>query len=443
MSPPTPGASARGSVVALAVVLVVHLAVSARTIAPASLLTADPFYADDYALHFGRAATVASALPRTGRLWTYDPTLMAGYPLGATVFDLDNVGTAIALAALGPLGIEPPAAFKLLVALCLALAPLAIWASTRLLGAPSVEALTAAAAATVVAASAITFRLGMFANFAAGYLAVLVVALAACHLARPRRGSFVTLVAVATAGLLLHVFLAILVLVPCAVLVLGHGLRAPRRAALQSAAIVLALLAVNAVWLGPFLRFAPVLGWDYPHHFFQTGRLAGAWRTLTVLSGWHLTLLAFAGIGFTLSARRLGRPLALAYGSWVVVLLFAALQGSRVPFLGRFEPAHLVLPLAFVLCPLAGIGVVAVLRTLRLPGAALLAAPLVFAPHLCVTLHATAALPAIAASLPPGGEALVGWLRAHTDRSARVLVEDRLHLERPRLDANVPDHPWF
>src|SRR5437763_6477809 len=33
------------------------------------LLTDEPFYADDYALHAGRAAIVAAELPRTGRLF--------------------------------------------------------------------------------------------------------------------------------------------------------------------------------------------------------------------------------------------------------------------------------------------------------------------------------------------------------------------------------------
>ena len=62
-----------------------------------------------------RAALVAEELPRTGRLWLYDPTIMAGYPLGATIFDLDNVGTAVAMALL-PL--EPAHAFKLIVWAC-------------------------------------------------------------------------------------------------------------------------------------------------------------------------------------------------------------------------------------------------------------------------------------------------------------------------------------
>ena len=430
----------------LASILAVHLLVSTRSVAPSSLASPEPFYADDYALHVARAAIIAGQLPHTGRLWVYDPTLMAGYPLGATVFDLDNVGTAVLMALLEPLG--PPVAFKLVVWLCLALAPVAVWLGARQLGTTSAEAVTAAAPATVVAASAITFRLGMFANFGACYLAILVVALANRYLARPGLGSFLALVVVSAVGLFLHVFLAILVLVPCALLVLGHAVRDPRPALLRAAAVALALVIVNAVWLVPFLRFAPVLGWDYPHHFFRTGSLIGAWRTLTVLSGWHAWLLGLGAAGFATWARRVGAPLAIAYAVWVVVLLLAGLQGSRIPFLGRFEPAHLVLPLAFALCPLAGAGALALARRgLPLlgagPQAAVAVAPLLFAPHLLVTLRAVASLPPVAATLPPEGHEFVAWLREHTDRGARILIEDRLHLERPPLDRDVPSHPYF
>jgi hypothetical protein len=430
---------------ALAATLAVHLWVTTGMIAPASLLTPEPFTGDDYALHAGRAAIVAAELPRTGRLWVYDPTIMAGYPLGATVFDLDNVGIAAWMALLEPLGAGR--AFKLGVWLCLVLAPLGIFVGARRLGAAADEAVAAAAATTVIAASAITFRLGMFANFAVAYLAVLVVALAARHLDQPRLGSFLALVGVGTLGLWLHVFLGILVLVPCAVLVALHARRTPARTLLHAVLIAAALVALSAPWLVPFLRFSPVLGWDYPHHFFQTGPLATAWRALTALAGWPLLLLGLGGVGFLGWAGRVGRPLAAAYGVWIAVLLAAALQGSRIPFVGRFEPAHLIQPASFALAPLAGMGAVRLVRAGLAglgwpPALAVVLAPLLFVPHLLAARAATAPLPPIA-TLPPAATAFVDWLQSRTEPGARVLLEDRLHLERPRLDRDVADHPFF
>ena len=423
----------------LGAIVLAHVAASTFAVDPAGLLTSEPFYTDDYPLHFARAAVLADELPRTGRLWAYDTGTLAGYPLGATVFDLDNVGTVVAMALL-PLA--RALAFKLVVVLALLAAPLVIFAAARRLGCDDVEALGAAAGATVVSAAAFTFRLGMFANFTVSYLAVLVVALAAGHLRTPGPRSFLALVAAGTLGLLVHVFLGILVLVPCAVLVAAESWRAPRRMIMHAAAVTVILLALASPWLVPFLRFAPVLGWDYPHHFFQTGPLTTAWRPLTVLAGWPIFLLAAGGIGIGVWARRGPVPLVAAYGVWIVVLLVCALQGSRLPFVSRLEPLHMMLPLSFALCPLAATGLVAVLRAFGAAGLVPFV-PLAFVPHLVVTLVRLSPLPAVSATLPPEGHALVGWLREITDPGARLLVEDRRHLERPRLDRDVPDHPWF
>ena len=43
----------------LAAIFLAHVAASTFAIAPASLLTGEPFYTDDHVLHFARAAIVA------------------------------------------------------------------------------------------------------------------------------------------------------------------------------------------------------------------------------------------------------------------------------------------------------------------------------------------------------------------------------------------------
>ena len=134
----------------LAAIFLAHVVASAFVIDPAALPTDEPFYTDDYPLHYARAAILAEELPRTWRLWAYDPGTLAGYPLGATVFDLDNVGTPVVMALL-PL--SPARAFKVFVVLCLLCAPLVIWCATRRLGGDEHDAVAAAAAATVVAAA--------------------------------------------------------------------------------------------------------------------------------------------------------------------------------------------------------------------------------------------------------------------------------------------------
>jgi hypothetical protein len=420
----------------LAAIFLAHVVASAFVIDPAALLTDEPFWADDYPLHFARGSILAAELPRTWRLWAYDPGTLAGYPLGATIFDLDNVGTPVVMALL-PL--SPARAFKMLVVLCLLGAPLVIWSATRRLGGDDDEALAAAAAASVVAATAFTLRLGMFTGFAVAYLSVLVVALAAAHLRAPTARSFLVLVVVGSFGLLLHVLLGVLVVLPCAILSAFAAVRAPGRTLAQAYLLAATLLVLAAPWVVPFLRLAPDVGWHYPHRFWETGPLAAAWGSLTILWGWPLVLLAASVVGLWVWRRRMSTALLVAYGAWVLVLLVTALQGSRLPILASLLPLRMMLPLSFALCPLAGAGVVALLRRVSVPQLA----PLVFVPHLVVTLARLAPLPALHASLPPEGHAFVAWVRELTDPDARFVVEDRLHLERPRLDRDVPDHPYF
>jgi hypothetical protein len=409
------------------------------------VIAGDPFYQDDFALHFGRASILASELYEAGRLWAYDPSVMAGYPLGATVFDLDNVGTAVLMALLP---MSPAVAFNLVVWACLAFAPLVIWIATRLLGCTRDEATAAMAAGTIIAASTITFRLGMFADFAGTYLVVLVVALAARHLARPRLGSFLALVTVGSFGLLLHVLVGVMALVPCGILAVGAIRRDPRRMILQVLGVTLTLIVLSLPWLLPFLRYAPVLGVDYPSPFFQTGTLADAWTALTELSGWVLLLLALAPIGFASWTRRVPRLLVVAYAVWVLLLLVAGLQGSRLSILSRLQPARLLLPLSFALCPLAGVAAVAIAaRVLRAVGGSerwiALLATLMFLPHLIVALQLVAPMGPIRATLPPKGRDFVSWVGAHSDPTARLMIEDRLHREQPPRDTDVPGHPYF
>jgi len=234
-------------------------------------------------------------------------------------------------------------------------------------------------------------------------------------------------------------FLGVLVVLPCAILAAFAVARAPGRTLVQVLLVTAALLALAAPWLVPFLRLAPDVGWQYAHRFWETGPLSAAWQSLTMLWGWPLGLLVASVVGVWSWRRRVPAALLVAYGVWLVALLVTALQGSRLPILSGLLPLRMMLPLAFALCPLAGAGVVAVLRR----GGVAALAPLVFVPHLVVTLVRLAPVPALHAELPPEGRAFVAWLRELTDPGTRFVVEDRLHLERPRLDRDVPDHPYF
>jgi hypothetical protein len=245
-----------------------------------------------------------------------------------------------------------------------------------------------------------------------------------------------------------HAFVGLLVLVPCTVLVLYYARRRPGRTLAQAAAVLAAVLAPNLAWVAPLLRFGPHLGFDYPHGFFQTGPLWWIYQNFVLaFSGWHVFLLALGALGFGWWSRGASPALRLAWTSWVLLLLFMCVRGSAVPLLNRIEPANMVLPLEFALCPFAGHAAAEIARRIARGsrvGAALtpVTAVLVFAPFLLWLPRITSARAPLSARLSDETRALEAWIARHTDRSARIMIEDRLHVERPALDPEVPLHPY-
>ena len=91
-----------------------------------------PIHFSDYSLHYAGVAAARHFFVQ-GHLWGYDPYFHAGYP-GGTLFDVDNKGIEIASMLLHSLGLSLPHSFNAVVLSLIALAPLSIYASARMLG---------------------------------------------------------------------------------------------------------------------------------------------------------------------------------------------------------------------------------------------------------------------------------------------------------------------
>ncbi len=106
----------------------------ALKLVPVGVLTGGhPIATLDYALHFARAAAVSSFVARCGAVHGYDPHFMAGYPTG-TVFDVNNKGIELFVAALHGVGVAVPTAFNLFVFIAVVLPPVVMWAAARIFG---------------------------------------------------------------------------------------------------------------------------------------------------------------------------------------------------------------------------------------------------------------------------------------------------------------------
>ena len=70
------------STVSIALILLVGVcfAMSFVFLAPRDMVSNEPIYSDDYALHYSNALAARTFWSGWGRCWGYDPFLLAGYP---------------------------------------------------------------------------------------------------------------------------------------------------------------------------------------------------------------------------------------------------------------------------------------------------------------------------------------------------------------------------
>ncbi len=100
---------------------------------PASVLFGDlPYGLPDYQTHYQQTSTLIPVLEQYGKLWAYDPHLLAGVPVGL-IFDVDNKAHFLFTYGLTRLGVPRPVAFNLFTLLTTLLLPLSLWLAARLL----------------------------------------------------------------------------------------------------------------------------------------------------------------------------------------------------------------------------------------------------------------------------------------------------------------------
>jgi hypothetical protein len=284
-----------------------------------------PIYEYDYALHAYQVDRALRAFEAYGRLWSYDPFVLAGQPAGA-VEDLTSKSLEAFVIGAHALGISPWTAFDAYVLLVhVALLP-ASWAAARLFGLDRTSS-AVAVLLCVLAWYADSFLhwswyIGMISWAAASYMVVLVVALGYRAMRDHRAGAYVALALTAALVTLVHPFAVLTLLLP----LLALYARAFRRlspwehAALFGAAALAA--ATTLVWLGPALAFhhyiGPVDEFLRPTASYALTDWLGLLRDLAmtgepVRTAWRSGLFALAALGIvSLYRARDDRALPLA-----------------------------------------------------------------------------------------------------------------------------------
>jgi hypothetical protein len=249
--------------VLLALAVLLHVGLIAYFVDPGLLTSGEPVLTYDYALHVYQVQRAVEAFETWGKLWSYDPFVLAGQPAGV-VEDLTSKSAILFAIAAGRLGVPLGTAMNLYVLLGHLAVPAAAWASARLFD------LSRRLAALAVLSWVLLWHfdsllhwcwyVGMISWAMASTLSVLVVAL--CYRAtRSHRPAPYAALAVAAAALcLIHPFAVLTVAPPLAVVYAQAARRLPWR---EHAALWLGVLlaaSTTLVWIGPALRFRHYIG---------------------------------------------------------------------------------------------------------------------------------------------------------------------------------------
>lgn len=445
---PQPGGPSRfwtGAVLAAA--LAYHGVQSVRLFPSWGALVDDrPVVMVDHAIHLYHGALGARFAREHGTTWGVDPFFMAGYPETPVWDSSSNLSIAFQLAAGSRYS---PRAYKIGLFACTLLAAALVPLGARWAGLDRGEVVAAAALGVLtfwVCVPAVLWRTGLFAFVTASVALGSVLGLLLRFDHRPTLGRWAALAAAGALVLFAHVTAPILLAGPAAgyLAVVAWTWRARRwRLGAVSVAAVLAA-AANAVWLVPLWRFRSIR--EASGYFMTSDSALFLWRfyrTQPLDGRLGLALLVLGAAGLASWWREGRRDRAATFGGGVALLLALCWLGGLWSVTRTTEPFRFLATLdllltvpaasalvrsAAVLSRLAGGGrrggVLAGAVGLLALGAAGLAWPET------ARLAARNALQArpLVVGLRPADEALVRWLRAETDLSARVLFEDQLRL---------------
>ena len=429
-------------------VLLVQLLLQSWFFPITELLTATPLIHIDAAFHQYQMA-LAQALCKQHLLVGYDPYFAAGYQGGVTFNASAKLPALLACALATPAAVVP--AYKVFSFMMGVLAPASLVLAAGMLGLPRAAGWTTAALAVLLWWTGPIrwyHTAGLVSWVASAFLAVpYAVAAVRCCL-RPTTMSLLGVATVGALGTLLHPLFALAVLVLALPLVLaswreGQSGWQSVGAALCICAVV---LAVNVPWVLATLSAPGYASQPGPHQWavdplLMLRELLGVASTAAGGSRLYAALMLGCA-AFLALAQGPARKLMLAVLVGAVLLMAWASLGGLMKGASALQPNRFSALAWLVLSLPAAWGVVALARAVRsrrgisrwLVGAVLAAIALIggmFVREAGVEIFTTrpgryAVTPPEVKGLGNTSHAVLGFLRDHTDRSARVYFEASL-----------------
>lgn len=343
-----------------------HLAVMAYMSPPSVILGKQPLLTLDWSTHYEQCKRAVEAYGQHGRMWSWDPHLLAGQVSGA-IFDADNKFFEVWCLALVKLGVPFDRAYNLFAWLGGGLVFPIVWASARLFGVPLRGALFAAALASLVwwfdGFTHWMWFVGMICWAMAGYLWLLPLSLFVAYARERKAWMLAALAPVLALVHTVHPYSFIVLVTPMLVVYVRarRALSGRQHAAILGVAALTVL--ANLWWLKVAIRFwhyildsgvyldatPDFVLWDW------LGLLKEAWTTGVVAnrSGFRFLAIALGLVGLVALRRRKDERWPWVWPA-LSVAFFIAYLGGVTPILRQVQPYRFVLPGIMLLAVIGG-----------------------------------------------------------------------------------------
>lgn len=410
--------------------LLVHTLALCLFFPPDEFCNDRPVVTLDHSIHYYQVVRTRTVLWKYATVHSYDPFFMAGYPAGA-LFDIDMKGAELFCAILYPL--SAARAMKLYIVLCYLTLLITLYRGSRLLGFSYPESILGVMLVMCFwhagrpYAGAFRFA-GMFGFIFVTHLSFYVTGLFRRFV---RGGPMAWFFIVGPLSFLVHPTAVVIMPVAFIAILLVEIRRLTLRTALLFLLWCLIVVAVNAIWLGPLLRYLDIK--TPTQVFFQLSGIGEAVGKILQTSGLPaLVMVLLAGAGAIILVRSRRWHALLPTGFAALFLLLIASYGCHVICIDQMEPGRFLYSFLIFLTPLAGVGLHGAMRLLRLlPGGMperarsavlglLLLSPLWlgFVESRMFYRHR------LSTRLPADAMSLVARVSQRTDRPGRFMVED-------------------
>jgi hypothetical protein len=433
------GGESRSAVIT--VIFGAHVIATLYFFPPEDIINSRPVLSLDHALHYQQVVRAKEIFRDSYRLNTYDPYFMAGYP-GGTVFDIDS--KAVELWCSLPGFVNTARSYKFFILAGHLLLVFTVYAGSRRLGFGFEESVLS----TLMLLAfwhwgrpyVGEFRFGgMFSFLTVSHLSFYIAGLFKPFLREERIRRFWI---IGPLAFLIHPTTVILLPVPFIVIFLIErrvvsAKEKYRKWKLRLFAKLIAwcllVIAVNAVWLVPLLRYLDI---KVPSKtFFQIDGIRGLLEMLVKPGNLPVLLLITMAITGLVHLIRSGRSKEAAVpAAGGLFLLIIAAFGIYVPIIDQMEPGRFLVPALIFMAPLSGAGLAMLIRATkniitsrsvyRVARTAVIMALLISSPVLSLLASRAYYRHTLSTTFTPEVEELIAALEKHTEPSGRLMIED-------------------